>query len=271
MSRQGREIGEDGARISAVVFASNKAPFLLPDRVINSHEIAHFCSFTILHQASVRSFHCPPVFSVHRLLDFPSLPRHSFFRLPVMLVKLLLTTLTVLSTATALPAELTTHITESHRILARLGIDPSGPIPSDAVPMPGGGFSFEADSPTSHWVRVQPEIAPPADAATLSERATSGYSGLSLTMWGGHLCDGSGAYVPNAKYGVQYVGDGPKWYNTLQWKGRALLSQEQLDISYVDSSHPSNKCGIFARSAKKGAPPQCFQTGSYSCFNLWHY
>lgn len=178
-----------------------------------------------------------------------------------MLVKILFTAFTLLSAVTALP----TDPNESHRILKRLGIDPTGPIPSDAVLQPSGGYEFAADSPASHWARVQTNTEPPT-SMTLGKR---GSPNLSMTMWQGGGCTGSGLYFANVQYHLQYFASNNYWYNSLQW-GRPLLDQEQLDISTEDNKNLSDWCGVFMRSAPK-RQSGCYHPPSFTCFNLWHY
>lgn len=171
-----------------------------------------------------------------------------------MLLNVLLLSLSLLGSATALPSP---SPADSIAILSARGIDPAGPIPADAVPIPGGGFSFEADSDTSHWVRVQ-------STSGLAKRQNSG---LSMTMWAQAGCGGSGAFFGNVQYGASQVGS-QSFYLSIQFPGRALLAKEQLDFSVINQL-TGNRCATFVRTAPRQSGPGCFNEPAFSCFRLF--
>lgn len=169
-----------------------------------------------------------------------------------MLFKTLLLSLYLLGSATAYPSSST-----DNALLAR-SIDPSGPIPADAVPISGGGFSFSADSDTAHWVRAQ--------TSSGSDLTKRGSSGLSIAIWTNFGCSGSGAFFPNVQYGVQSVGS-ILYYQSIQFNGRALLGNEQLDFSQQLVLH-GDKCAHYIGSAPNRLGAGCFDEGAFSCFRL---
>lgn len=130
-------------------------------------------------------------------------------------------------------------------ILASRGIDPNGPIPSDVVPLPNGGYTFSADSNTAHWVRVH--------NAGLSKRAISG---LSVTLWGGFTCDGNGAFFPNVEYAVSCLG-AQEYYATVEFRGGALLGKEQMDFSRLVPGG-ADRCASYVESFVGGTPAGCY-------------
>lgn len=172
-----------------------------------------------------------------------------------MLSNVLLTCLSLLSVTTALPSSLGARSpTDTLSILVSRGIDPSGPIPSDATPLPNGGFSFAADSDASHWARAQ----------ALVKR---GSSGLSITLWGDGHCGGPGAFFGNVQYGNSNVGE-RDFYLSVQYSGRALLDNEQMDLSKL-VPNGSDKCARYVRTLGPRTPPGCYADGnSYSCMRL---
>lgn len=166
-----------------------------------------------------------------------------------MIFNVLILSLSLLGAATASPSA-----SEAAGILSARGIDPFGSIPADAVAIPGGGFSFAEDSDTSHWVRVQ--------NSALNKRASSG---LSVTLWARSGCGGTGAFFSNVQYGVQSIGQ--QQYLAIEYRGRALLSNEQLDLS-VDISGGADKCAHYVKSLPRSSGPGCFNQPAFSCIRL---
>lgn len=169
-----------------------------------------------------------------------------------MLRHLLLLSLSLLS-VTAFPTP-----SETLAILAARGIDPRGPIPADATPI-DGGYTFAADSDAAHWSVAQ-AFTP---GSTLGKRDSSG---LSMTMWSTNSCGGSGAFFGNVQYGASQVG-GLTYYQSIQFNGRALLSNEQADFSYINLLN-GDRCATFQGSLGGRTPAGCYSVGSFSCFRL---
>lgn len=172
-----------------------------------------------------------------------------------MIFNVLLLSLSLIGSSTALPSA---SASNSLAILAARGIDPSGPIPADAVALPGGGFSFAADSDTAHWVR--------AGNSDLTKRENSG---LTVSMWSAPSCAGSGAVFPNMVYGQQSIG-GLEKYISYEFRGRALLQNEQLDLSVIAFSG-GDKCAKFVKTIKGGSAPGCLNQVGFSCMRLTHF
>lgn len=164
-----------------------------------------------------------------------------------MIFNVILLSISLLGAATALPSP-----SVSEALVAR-GIDPSGPVPADAVLVPGG-FTFAADSDAALWVRAQ--------NAGLSKRDNSG---LSITMWSLPSCKGSGSFIGNMPYDSPTVGQGQ--FLSIQYNGRALLSNEQLDLS-VENAGFSDKCAHFVKSYRSSDGSGCFNGAAYSCIRL---
>lgn len=171
-----------------------------------------------------------------------------------------LLSLSLISLATAYPSP--SADTALATLFAR-GIDPSGPIPADAVPISGGGFSFSADSDTAHWVRAQSSFSSSSSSSDLTKRESSG---LAITLWTLFGCSGSGAYFANVQYGQPGVGS-ILYYQSAEIRGRSLRGNEQLDFSYVDVLG-GNKCAHYVGSATKFHPVGCSDQGAFSCFRL---
>lgn len=172
-----------------------------------------------------------------------------------MLPNILLLSLVSLASALSSP---NASPSDAHALstLASRGIDPLGPIPADATPLPNGGYSFSADSDTAHWVR--------AHNSPLSKRASSG---LSITLWGLNNCGGPGAFFPNVEYGVSEVG-GQDYYIGLEFKGRALLDNEQLDMSILLPAG-QDKCAKYVTSLFGGSGAGCYAgLKAFSCMRL---
>lgn len=169
---------------------------------------------------------------------------------------LLFLTAALLGTASA--SAVPSAYAATYAILAARGIDPHGPIPLDAVPIPGTdgtGYTFEADSDTSHWVRTQ-HLSP--------KRALSG---LSITMWSFTGCQGGGAYFGNVQYMQNSVSSSHNFYNAIDLQPRALLSSEKIDFSASMSANP-DPCGTYLFSSPKGMGAGCRSLPGYSCFRL---
>lgn len=159
----------------------------------------------------------------------------------------ILFSLSLLSAATSSP--ITTPTTAN--------IDFTGPIPSDATPLPNGGFSFTADSSAAIWARAQSSLSP------LTARSNSG---LSMTLWTAFGCGGAGAYFPNLQYGVQSVGP-VTYYQSIQLNNRGLYGNEQLDFSQL-RVQGGDKCADYQKSAPNGLGAGCHDEGAFSCIRL---
>lgn len=173
-----------------------------------------------------------------------------------MLFNTLLLSLSVLGAATA-----TASPSASVDTLAVRDIDALGPIPADAVPMAGGGFSFAAGSDAAAWVRAHNAAIDAGSGLTKRQN-----SGLSVTLWEQAGCEGSGAFFPNVQYGQQSVGS-LFYYIAIEYRGRALLANEQLDLS-ISVGLGTNKCELFRKSLPRQNGPGCFNQPAFSCFRL---
>lgn len=172
----------------------------------------------------------------------------------IMLRKLLLVSLSLLSAVSATPTPTTT---DPLHILALRGIDPLGPIPADATPLPNGGYSFAADSDTAHWVLAR-------DSLPLSKRAVSG---LSISMWSNPDCSGSGGFFGNVAYDRFHVGLITN-YAAVLYNGRALLDNEQLDFYSVNTLN-QDPCGIHVSTAARRSAAGCHVVGRpFGCFMM---
>lgn len=173
-----------------------------------------------------------------------------------MLPNLLLLTVALLGSASAFAVP--SAYAATYAILAARGIDPHGPIPLDAVPIPGTngtGYTFEADSDTSHWVRTQ-HLSPKRDL-----------SGLSITMWSFAGCQGGGSFFGNVQYFHNSITGSNKFYNAIDLQPRALLSSEKIDFSASNSKN-LDPCGTYQFSSPKGMAPGCRPLPGYTCFRL---
>lgn len=153
------------------------------------------------------------------------------------------------------PVDLTSALT----LASKLGIDPSGPPPSDAIPVPGG-FTFTADSDAAHWVRAQLSLPP----ATLAARESSG---MKVGIFVGSNCQGGGRYAENVDYNQQNVGDVNAEYHSILMATRQIRVNEQLDLSLRSGS---DLCAVFKGSVT-GRGTGCFNQVPYSCFRLIHF
>lgn len=118
-------------------------------------------------------------------------PSLLFKMLPQTLLSAPLTASALSATIPAAPVAV--DLADAHSIAEARGIDITGPIPSDATAIPGG-YSFEADSDASVWVRAQL-----ASSTSLEKRQQAN---IGIGMFTAANCGGMGLWVENVRYGT---------------------------------------------------------------------
>lgn len=165
----------------------------------------------------------------------------------------------------AVPASLSTttpftiaplDLDAAYALAESLGVDPTGPIPSDAVAFPGG-YTFEADSPAALWTRLQ--LAP--RSASLAPRQSAS---IGIGMWTGQNCNGSGMWVDNVTYGAKTAQ--PGHFISVGISYRGLGQGEHLDFSRYAAL---NYCSIYVYSAAQFTGIGCWNGPDVTCFELW--
>lgn len=216
------------------------------------HSLTHSFSHSFLPLLSHSFIHSfvPRILS-KQTTSFTTHTIHSFKMLTKRLVS------TGLLATTALGIALPDLTPKSVSICAERGIDIHGPIPSDAIPF-AGGYTFSADSNTSHWVRAQ--------SHSLAKRNSAD---IAITMWTFPGCKGPGAYFPNVQYEHQNVAPTQYFYNTIETH-RGLRSGERLDFSQRTPQKPDDLCYRYLFTAQREMPAKCLDVDTVSCFRLWH-
>lgn len=176
-----------------------------------------------------------------------------------MLSTILTTSLFLASALSAsVPSPTAVDLSSSLTLASVLGIDPSGPPPSDATPVPGG-FTFAAGSAAEKWVIAQ--LTLPATPLAARE-----LSGMKVGIFIDHDCKGGGRYAENVGYGVQNIADPDARYNSLLLATRQIRVDEQLDLSLKQRT---DACGFFQGSVTQRGTG-CFNQLPFSCFRLIH-
>lgn len=101
----------------------------------------------------------------------------------------------------------------------------------------------------------------------ISKRAVSG---LSIRMFAGSNCDGVSAAIGNAVYDTNYIGSATGGYKSIQWLGRPLLNNEQ-----VNTYRPTNDgdlCSHFEQLVPRNSGTGChtIKTTGFDCVRLIH-
>lgn len=142
-------------------------------------------------------------------------------------------------------------------VCADRGIDASGPIPSDAVPIEGG-YTFAADSDASYWAQAQIELAGSSD---LQKRE---YANIGIGMFAQNGCGGQGSWFDNVQYDVSHISNVNLFSVGISYRG--LRDNEHLDFSRWNGN---DLCGAYLFSAGFLTNVGCFSTQAINCFKLW--
>lgn len=138
--------------------------------------------------------------------------------------------------------------------LAR-GIDLAEQIPGDAIPIPGGGYSFEWKTEAGAWVRAQMALG---ESSTKIGIALFSYSDCS---------EGRGVWFPDVQYGLRHRDIVPARYWGVGIAGRALKDNEVLKFKQRGHTGDRDYCEI-PISEMTNTSTGCFEVLDINCFIL---
>lgn len=147
------------------------------------------------------------------------------------------------------------ELVDAHSVAKTRGIDIAGPIPSDATVVPGG-YSFEAGSDASVWVRAQLASSESVEKRELAH--------IGIGMFTSFDCLGRGFWVENVEYGRQLAGIYNFYSVGISYRG--MGDGEHLDFSRFNGQ---NYCAVYAYSAGAYTGIGCFNSQPINCFELW--